>query len=113
MSILRSGLALALLLAAVPLGACNSGSSIPGPAATATLPSAPVVADLPKGSGCGPTVAHTQALVDSDVATENLDAAVGKRFSADLDTAAAACSDGRDAESRRLLAAAKSRYGYR
>ncbi|GEP01423.1 hypothetical protein [Methylobacterium haplocladii] len=116
MSIRNPGLALAALLAAASLGACNSLSSVPGPTAAAALPAepaAPVVADLPKGSGCGPTIAHTQSLVASDIATENLNAAVGKRFSADLDAAATACSAGRSADGLRLLAAAKARYGYR
>lgn len=119
MSIRRLALAFAVFAAAGSLGACNSLSSIPGPTAVAALPAEPAapaavaLADLPKGSGCGPTIAHTQALVNSDVATENLNAAVGKRFSADLDGAAAACSAGKSAEGLRLLAAAKARYGYR
>ncbi|MET0259159.1 MAG: hypothetical protein ABW179_11340 [Methylobacterium sp.] len=115
MSIRNPGLALAALLAA-SLGACNGLSSVPGPTAAAALPpepAAPVVAELPKGSGCGPTIAHTQSLVASDVATENLNTAVGQRFSADLDGAAAACAAGRSADGLRLLAAAKARYGYR
>ncbi|MCE4223642.1 hypothetical protein HCU64_07765 [Methylobacterium sp. C25] len=116
MSIRRTALALAALIAAGSLGACNSLSSAPGPTAAAALPAQPAVApvaDLAKGSGCGPTIAHTRAIVDSDVATENLNASVGKRFTADLDAAAAACAAGRSAEGMHLLAAAKSRYGYR
>lgn len=115
MPIRHSGLALAALLAAA-LGGCNSLSGVTGPTAAAALPpepAAPAIAELPKGSGCGPTIAHTQAVVDSDVATENLNAAVGKRFSADLDAAASACAAGKSAEGIRLLAAAKARYGYR
>ncbi|GEP08703.1 hypothetical protein [Methylobacterium gnaphalii] len=116
MSIRPTGLALAALIAVSSLGACNSVSSVPGPTAAAALPAEPAaapVADLAKGSGCGPTIAHTRAIVDSDIATENLNASVGKRFAADLDGAAAACAAGRSAEGLRLLAAAKSRYGYR
>ncbi len=51
-------------------------------------------------------------MVDSDVATGNLNKPVGDRFGADLARAAAACAAGRDGEALSLLAAAKSRYGY-
>ncbi|MFD0937767.1 hypothetical protein ACFQ12_21620, partial [Methylobacterium trifolii] len=71
---------------------------------------APLV--LPSGSGCGPAIARTQAVVDSDVATGNLNKPVGDRFGADLRRAASTCSAGRDGEALQLLAAAKSRYGY-
>ena len=91
------------------LAACQSRTDTPPvPAAIA-----PVAAPLPTGTGCGPSVARTQAIVASDVATGNLDAPVGKRFGADLGVAADACAAGREAESLRLLAAAKARYGYR
>jgi hypothetical protein len=113
MPIRHPGLAFAVLAAAVSLGACNSGPATPGPTAAASLPASPAVAALPPGSGCGPTVAHTQAIVASDIATENLNASVGKRFNADLDAAASACEAGRSAEGLHLLAAAKARYGYR
>ena len=55
---------------------------------------------------------YVASVVDSDVATGNLNAPVGKRFSADLANASAACAAGRDGEALRLLAAAKARYGY-
>ena len=50
--------------------------------------------------------------MDSDVATGNLNAPVGERFSADLRNAASACQGGREREALGLLAAAKARYGY-
>ena len=62
---------------------------------------------------CGAAVAETRKLVESDVATGNLNEPVGKRFAADLDRAAAACAAGRGPEAMRLLGAAKARYGYR
>jgi hypothetical protein len=81
---------------------------VPPPAA----PQAAAIAPLPQGGGCGPAIARTQAVVDSDVATGNLNKPVGDRFSADLARAAQACSAGRDPEALGLLAAAKTRYGY-
>lgn len=117
MSIPRPLPTLAVLVTAALLAGCNASADIPGPTAAAALPPAPapapVVADLPAGSGCGPSIARIQAVVDSDVATENLAESVGKRFGADLHQAATACSAGREGEAMRLLASAKARYGYR
>ncbi len=104
----RASLPLVVCLAAA-LGACTSS----GPSPTAAAPVAvPVMAPLPEGSGCGPGIARTQAVVDSDVATGNLNQPVGARFSGDLARAAEACRAGRDREAIGLLAAAKARYGY-
>ncbi|MGY2047971.1 hypothetical protein [Methylobacterium sp. JK268] len=102
----RSGLA-AALAAALGLAACKP--TAPPPAAAL----APVAAPIPAGGpGCGPAIARTQAIVDSDVATGNLNEPVGKRFSADLAHAAQACAAGHEAEALRLHAAARARYGY-
>lgn len=65
------------------------------------------------GAGCGPAIEQMQTIVEGDVRTGDLSEAVGKRFTADLDKAAAACAAGRGAEATRLLGAAKTRYGYR
>ncbi|BAQ47532.1 MULTISPECIES: hypothetical protein [Methylobacterium] len=108
MSQLKPGFALAALLA---LAACQSKTAAPPVAAVAPVAALPA-AGLPAGSGCGPAIARTQTIVDSDVATGNLNAPVGKRFSADLANAAAACAAGRDGEALHLLAAARARYGY-
>lgn len=99
---------LAALLAAAFLAGCQQKAAAPAP--VAALATAPLV--LPQGSGCGPAIGRTQAVVDSDVATGNLNKPVGDRFGADLARAASACSAGRDGEALGLLAAAKSRYGY-
>ena len=104
---LASSLALGLVGA---LGACNAGSGAPPPVAAAAV--APLAVP-PGGTGCGPSIAWAQAVVDSDVATGNLNEPVGKRFRADLGEASSACSAGRDGEAMRLLASAKARYGYR
>ncbi|KMO43474.1 hypothetical protein VQ02_00205 [Methylobacterium variabile] len=108
MSHLKPGLALVALLA---LAACQSKPAAPPAAAIGPVAGLPAAVP-PGGAGCGPAIARTQAVVDSDVATGNLNAPVGKRFSADLANASAACEAGRDGEALRLLAAAKARYGY-
>ncbi|ACL55967.1 hypothetical protein [Methylobacterium nodulans] len=104
----QSGLAAALLLA-LSLAACKPNTPPPA-ASVAPVAAAPAIP--PGGAGCGPAIARTQAIVDSDVATGNLNEPVGKRFSADLARAAAACSAGREAEALHLHAAARARYGY-
>ena len=109
MSSWKPGFALAALLA---LAACQSKPAVPPPAAALGPVAALPAGALPAGTGCGPAIARTQAIVDSDVATGNLNAPVGKRFSADLANASAACAAGRDGEALHLLAAARSRYGY-
>lgn len=107
MSSQRVSLALAALLATALVSACKPTASAPP-----LVAAAPVAAPLPEGAGCGPAIARTQAVVDSDVATENLNKSVGERFSADLHRAADACRAGKDHEALSLLASAKSRYGY-
>lgn len=99
------------VLAAAGLGACQQKAANPTVAAAA--PIAPALAALPPGGGCGPEIARTQAIVDSDVATGNLNRPVGERFSADLGRAASECAAGRSGEALGLLSAARSRYGYR
>ena len=98
-------------LAAV-LGACQSGKpAVREPMVAAGGP--PPAVALPTGTGCGPEIARTRAIVASDVATENLNKAVGDRFDADLARAAGECAAGKSGEALHLLAAAKARYGYR
>ncbi|MHC2017676.1 hypothetical protein [Methylobacterium sp. CM6247] len=110
----RAGLTLVTCLAGA-LGACSASGPSPKAAVApiaATVAAAPALAPSPTGSGCGPSIARTQAVVDSDVATGNLNPPVGARFSADLARASEACNAGRDREATALLAAAKARYGY-
>lgn len=96
------------LLAGLPfLGACQSRQ----PVAAAVAP-APM-AIPPEGPGCGAAIARTRAVVESDVATGNLDPPVGARFGADLSRAQSSCAAGREGEALGLLASAKARYGYR
>ncbi len=99
------------VLAVAALGACQQRAA--APAVSEPSPIVPTPMALPAGSGCGPQIARTKAIVDSDVATGNLNKPVGDRFNADLAHAAAACSAGQSGEALHLLAAAKSRYGYR
>ncbi|MCJ2136744.1 hypothetical protein MKK69_22295 [Methylobacterium sp. J-026] len=98
------------VLAVAALGACQQRAA---PAVAEPSPIVPAPLALPTGSGCGPEIARTKAIVDSDVATGNLNKPVGDRFNADLAQAASECAAGKSGEAVHLLAAAKSRYGYR
>ncbi|GJE39025.1 hypothetical protein [Methylobacterium persicinum] len=100
-----------VLVAVAALGACQSQSKVREPVVPVGGPPAPPV--LPTGTGCGPEIARTRAIVASDVATENLNKSVGDRFDADLSRAASECAAGKSGEALHLLAAAKARYGYR
>ena len=100
-----------VVLAAATLGACQQRAAAPKVSEPSPVVPAPLT--LPTGSGCGPEIARTKAIVDSDVATGNLNKPVGDRFNADLSQAAAECAAGKSGEALHLLAAAKSRYGYR
>ena len=97
-------------LATGGLAGCNATAQAPVAASPAAV-AAPLVA-LPAGTGCGGAIGRTRAVVQSDIATGNLNTPVGARFSADLDRAAAACAAGQEGEALRELASAKARYGY-
>ncbi len=74
-------------------------SSAPAaPKVSEPSPVVPAPLALPTGSGCGPEIARTKAIVDSDVATGNLNKPVGDRFNADLSQAAAECAAGKSGE---------------
>lgn len=107
----RASRAFATLIAVSLVGACKPSAS--APPVVAAAPAAVLAPPLPQGNGCGPAIARTQAVVDSDVATGNLNAPVGERFSVDLRRAAETCQGGQEREALGLLAAAKARYGYR
>ena len=98
------------MIAVAALGACQQRAA---PAVAEPSPIVPAPLTLPTGSGCGPEIARTRAIVASDVSTGNLNKPVGERFDADLSHAAAECAAGKSGEALHLLAAAKSRYGYR
>lgn len=98
------------VLAVAALGACQQRAA---PAVSEPSPVVPAPLVLPTGSGCGPEIARTRAIVASDVATGNLNTPVGARFDADLAQAAGECAAGKSGAALHLLAAAKSRYGYR
>jgi hypothetical protein len=68
------------------------------------------------GSGiaaCAGALAEFEKVINSDVATGNLNKAVHRRIVAELVGVQSSCAANRDAEAIRALAAIKSRHGYR
>jgi hypothetical protein len=107
-------LLLAGIGAAISVGGCTPSSG-PDPAAHATA-SSPVPADwpkLPEGAGCTTDLVRFQTILKSDVEKGYINGPVYDEMAPELRTAADACAEGRDAQSRKLLVATKKRYGYR
>jgi hypothetical protein len=109
---LRAALAAAALVAAA---ACTQTAAPPPPAPAAASVSGvtPSGFALPAGSGCAGEVSRYRAVMDNDLATGHVAKAVHARITAEIDQAASACGAGRDAESVRMIAATKARFGYR
>lgn len=106
MDVKAPAVAAGFLAAAALLGGCNPGASGPPAAAVAAAPATGGPA------GCSGEVSRLRAVIGNDVSVGHLSQAVYTRASADLDRAAQVCASGREAESRSLLAAARTRYGY-
>jgi hypothetical protein len=96
------------------LAAACSQTTTPAAPPPGTVPGVtPSTFRLPDGAGCSGEVARFQAVLQNDVDTGNVSRTVYNRAEPDLNRAAAACSAGRDGEARSILAATKSRFGYR
>jgi hypothetical protein len=68
------------------------------------------------GSGsaaCAGALAEFEKVIKSDVATGNLNKGVHRRIVAELVGVQSSCAANREAEASRVLAAIKSRHGYR
>lgn len=105
-------LACASLLALVA-GCTQTGTPSPAGRAAILSGAAPAALGTPHGTGCSGEIARFRAVIDSDAQTGNLNGAVYKRMTGEIDRAMASCAAGRDADSLHQLAAAKARFGYR
>ncbi len=94
-------------------GACTQTATPPAPPPGVIPGVTPSTFRLPDGAGCSGEVARFQAVLKNDVDTGNVNQSVYNRAEPDINRAAAACSAGRDGEARAILAATKSRFGYR
>ncbi len=104
---------LTLVLALPLLAACNSASP-PAPATYAAAPTGvtPSSFKLPEGSGCSGAVSRLNAIIDNDLETGHINPKVHKAMKSELDSAAAACSAGKDAQAEAMVAATRKRHGY-
>lgn len=113
---LRAITALTCMLA---LAACNPSAQPPvasAPPQLAPTGAPPGVTPssfhLPEGVGCSGDVARWQAIQNNDLQTGHVDRSVYDQIQGEINTAAAACQAGRDAESRTMISASKRRHGY-
>lgn len=103
---------------ALTLAACNATTQAPAPQsavssnAQRTSGVTPDGFRLPQGAGCAGEVARFQAIQDNDLATGHVSQSVYDRIKGEIAQADAACSAGRDAEARSLIAASRKRHGY-
>jgi hypothetical protein len=96
------------------LAGCNTTSesvaTAPAPAAT-NAARFPTVA-MPEGSGCAAVIGRYDAVLKADFQTGNVNAKVYDQIQRELEGARNACTAGKDAEARSLVAASKARHGY-
>jgi hypothetical protein len=104
--ILAKGLVAALASACAPASPPPAASSAP----TGVTPSD---FRLPEGAGCTGEIARYRAVVANDLATGHVNRVVHDRVAREIERAEAACAAGRDSEAVHMIAATKSRYGYR
>jgi hypothetical protein len=98
-------------IAAIAVAGCNQ-TSAPAPS-TAFAAVTPPTTQLPAGAGCTGEIGRYQAVMENDRQSGNVNGGVYARVVAEIDRASAACAAGHDAEAVRMIAATKSRYGYR
>ena len=101
---------LLLPLAALALAGCNA--TAPPPPASGGVAITPPIAALPQGEGCAGAVARWKAIQSNDLAMGHVTRPVYDRIQGEIGEAEAACSAGRDAEARALVAASRKRHGY-
>jgi ABC-type Zn uptake system ZnuABC Zn-binding protein ZnuA len=93
------------------LAGCNETSGGPQPSFEA--PPSPVVLSLPPGAACTREIGGYQKIVKSDLDTGNLEEKVYNQIETELARAEAACAAGKGSEAHGIVAASKSRHGYR
>ncbi|HYC24510.1 MAG TPA: hypothetical protein VEC58_00615 [Roseiarcus sp.] len=103
--------ALAALSAALLAGCNTSGTppSAPAPASTTVTPSN---FSLPTGSGCAGDIARYRAVVDNDLSMGHVAQSVYNQITKEIAAASEACSGGKDAQARAMIAASQERHGY-
>jgi hypothetical protein len=67
---------------------------------------------MPTGSGCAGDIARYRAVVDNDLAMGHVAQSVYNQIAKEIAGAQEACSAGKDAQARAVIAASQERHGY-
>ncbi len=103
------------LVAVIALGlaACDATDGAGMAPTTAVATASPSSLGLPPGAPCSGEIGRYDSVVKDDLRTGNVEQKVYDQIEKDLARAAAACSAGKGGEAHALVAASKSRHGYR
>ena len=106
-------IAAVMIVAGLTLSACQQAASSPPVAGSAAIPGV-TRSDfrLPAGSGCSGEVTRFRAVMDNDLETGHVARSVYDQVIREIDSAAAACTAGRDGEAVRMINTTKNRFGY-
>lgn len=109
---LRTALALSAILT---LGACQSTSEAPKPAATQEPRGVSITPSnfrLPEGAGCTGDIARFRAIQANDLETGHTTKPVYDQIEAEMKKAEAMCASGNSGGASAHVRATKSRFGY-
>ncbi|CUA84087.1 hypothetical protein IMF23_08605 [Chelatococcus daeguensis] len=95
---------------ALSLAACNTTGGSPTQQQAAATPAVP---QLPGDSACAREINTFREITRRDVDTGYLSPTVYAKMTPEVDKAASTCTSGADRDAVAMLAATKSRYGYR
>jgi hypothetical protein len=102
-----------LILAGFAIAACNApapqASAPPTPGSIAVTPPN---FSLPEGGSCSAVIARYRAVQDNDLSMGHVAKSVYDQIRREIAAAEAACSAGRDAEAKSMVAASERRHGY-
>jgi hypothetical protein len=101
----------------VVLGACQSTSEAPPPAATPKVEPrgvsvTPSSFKLPEGTGCSGDVARFRAIMANDLETGHTTEKVYNEIEGEMKKAEALCASGNSGGASAYVRSTKSRYGY-
>ena len=108
---IRLAFRLALAIGVLCLTACNEPGDRAAPTTAAVT--TPTRSDLPSGAPCSGEIDRYDAVVKDDLRTGNVDQKVYDQVERELARAAASCSAGKGGEAHAIVAASKSKHGYR
>jgi hypothetical protein len=109
---------LASLALLVALASCHQAAPTPAPTAAASPPGyateryTPSGFALPSGEGCQADVSRFRAVMSNDYQTGNVNLAVYRQITAEIDQADHVCASGNGAQASAMIHATKAKFGY-